>query len=46
MSPLAITGLGVVSPCGLGRASLSEAFADPEAAAARAFGGEPTVLER
>ena len=43
---LAITGVGVVSPLGLGQESLRDAFADPAAAARRAFGGEPTVLAR
>lgn len=44
MIPLAITGVGAVSPLGLGASSLAEAFADPRAATTRAFGGEPTVL--
>jgi 3-oxoacyl-[acyl-carrier-protein] synthase II len=43
---LAITGVGVVSPLGYGLASLREAFADPEKAREKAFGGEPTVLVR
>lgn len=44
MIPLAITGVGAVSPLGIGAASLEEALADPSAATKRAFGGEPTVL--
>lgn len=46
MRPLAITGVGQVSPLGLGLEALREAFADPEAAAERAFTGEPEVLTR
>lgn len=46
MKPLAITGAAVVSPVGIGASALREAFADPEAARAKAFGGEPTVLTR
>ena len=46
MRPLAITGVGQVSPLGLGLEALREAFADPEAAAKRAFTGEPEVLTR
>ncbi len=46
MKPLAITGVGLVSPVGSGFDALRDAFADPEAARARAFGGEPTVLTR
>ena len=46
MRPLAITGAGVVSPVGYGLGALREAFADPERARERAFGGEPTVLVR
>lgn len=46
MKRLAVTGVGVVSPLGYGLGSLREAFADPEKARARAFGGEPTVLVR
>ncbi|MBX3275261.1 MAG: hypothetical protein KF729_33655 [Sandaracinaceae bacterium] len=43
---LAVTGVGVVSPLGVGAGRLREAFEDPDAARARAFAGEPTVLER
>ncbi|MCA9607344.1 MAG: hypothetical protein KC619_17180 [Myxococcales bacterium] len=43
---LAITGLGVCSPVGIGVDALRAAFDDPAAAAARAFDGAPTVLER
>lgn len=46
MRPMAITGVGVVSPLGYGLGALREAFADGEAARARAFTGEPTVLPR
>ena len=46
MKPLAITGVGVISPLGLGHEALRDGFRDPDAARARAFGGEPTVLER
>lgn len=42
---LAVTGVGAVSPVGIGADALREAFDDPAAAAARAFGGEPTVLD-
>jgi 3-oxoacyl-[acyl-carrier-protein] synthase II len=43
--PLAITGLGVVSPLGVGRDTFAQALADPQAAAARAFGRRPTVID-
>lgn len=46
MRPLAVTGVGVVSPLGIGVEALRRGFADPEAATARAFGGTPTVLEK
>jgi 3-oxoacyl-(acyl-carrier-protein) synthase len=46
VKPLAITGVGVVSPTGYGIEALREAFEDVEAARRRAFGGEPTVLTR
>lgn len=42
---LAITGVGAVSPLGVGADALREGFADPRAAAERAFGGESTVLD-
>lgn len=45
MKPLAITGLGVVSPIGIGRAAFVAALRDPEAAARRAFARVPTVLD-
>lgn len=45
MKPLAVTGVGVVSPVGLGASALDEAYADPAAARERAFGGEPKVLD-
>ncbi|MGF1468053.1 MAG: beta-ketoacyl synthase N-terminal-like domain-containing protein [Sandaracinaceae bacterium] len=41
---LAVTGLGAVSPVGLGRSALHEAFGAPAAARARAFEGPSTVL--
>ncbi|MDH5491083.1 MAG: hypothetical protein OEY14_03960 [Myxococcales bacterium] len=41
MRPLALTGLGIVSPLGVGRAAFFEALADPEQAARQAF--EPTT---
>jgi 3-oxoacyl-[acyl-carrier-protein] synthase II len=46
MKPLAITGVGVVSPLGQGLGALREAFEDPAQARTRGFGGEPTVLVR
>ncbi|MFO0681646.1 MAG: beta-ketoacyl synthase N-terminal-like domain-containing protein [Sandaracinus sp.] len=44
MRPLAITGVGLVTPVGLDVASLRAAFADPSAARAKAFGGPVTAL--
>jgi len=44
MLPLAITGLGIVSPFGIGRAQFFSAMSDPEAAEARAFSGPHKVL--
>jgi 3-oxoacyl-(acyl-carrier-protein) synthase len=44
--PLAVTGLGVVSPLGIGREAYFAALGDPAAARARAFGGEPTVFDK
>lgn len=44
MQPLAITGLGVVSPLGIGRERFLEALRDPEAARRRAFAGPRSVL--
>lgn len=47
MRPLAITGVGLVSPVGYGLEALREAFHDVEAAREKAFGGgESTVLTR
>lgn len=44
MRPLAITGVGFVTPVGLDLASLRAAFDDPAAARARAFAGPVTAL--
>jgi len=44
MRPLAITGLGVVSPIGIGRAAFLAALRDPEAAQRRAFAQPSSVL--
>lgn len=44
MLPLAITGLGVVSPFGIGRAAFLEALRDPEAARRKAFSHPRSVL--
>lgn len=44
MQPLAITGLGVVSPIGIGRATFAAALRDPEAAQRRAFSQARSVL--
>ncbi len=44
MKPLAITGVGVVSPVGLDRMSFEASLSDPSAATARAFASTPTVL--
>lgn len=45
MKPLAITGLGVVSPLGVGRDAYFRELADPDAAERHAFGRAPTALE-
>ncbi len=45
MRPLAITGLGVVSPIAIGREALIAALADPEAAKKKAFAGEHTAFD-
>jgi 3-oxoacyl-[acyl-carrier-protein] synthase II len=42
--PLAITGLGVVSPIGIGRVAFLEALRDPEAARRKAFSQPRSVL--
>ncbi|MEM9192946.1 MAG: beta-ketoacyl synthase N-terminal-like domain-containing protein [Myxococcota bacterium] len=42
---LAITGVGVVSPLGVGRPAFEASLANPEAAREKAF-GTPTVLDR
>lgn len=44
MLPLAITGLGVVSPFGIGRAEFLAALRSPEEASDRAFSGARSVL--
>jgi 3-oxoacyl-[acyl-carrier-protein] synthase II len=44
MLPLAITGLGVVSPLGIGRSAFLAALSDLGAAKQRAFSGARTVL--
>lgn len=44
MTPLAITGVGVVSPIGSGWSAFRAALNDPEAARRRAFAEPPTVL--
>jgi 3-oxoacyl-(acyl-carrier-protein) synthase len=44
MLPLAITGLGVVSPLGIGRESFTAALYDLAAAKVRAFSGPRSVL--
>jgi len=44
MLPLAITGLGVVSPVGIGREAFLAALQDPLAAKERAFSGRRAVL--
>lgn len=41
---LAVTGLGVVTPLGIGREAWRRALDDPHAAAEHAFGREPTVV--
>jgi len=43
--PLAITGLGVVSPVGVGREAFVAALGDPSAAAKSAFDGEHTAFD-
>ena len=45
MTPLAITGLGVVSPLGIGHAGFAEALDDVPAAQRRAFEHHPSVLD-
>jgi len=45
MKPLAITGLGVVSPLGIGHEALATALRDCDAAKERAFGGELSTLD-
>lgn len=45
MERLAITGLGLVSPIGIGRTAFQDALADPTAAREHAFGQAPTVLD-
>jgi 3-oxoacyl-(acyl-carrier-protein) synthase len=44
MRPLAITGLGVVTPVGIDLASFRAAFADPAAARERAFEGAVSAI--
>jgi 3-oxoacyl-[acyl-carrier-protein] synthase II len=44
MEPLAVTGLGVVSPLGVGRDAFARALGDPASVPERAFGRSPTVL--
>jgi 3-oxoacyl-[acyl-carrier-protein] synthase II len=44
MLPLAITGLGIVSPLGIGRAAFLAALGDPAQARKSAFGGTRGVL--
>ncbi|MFW6051168.1 MAG: beta-ketoacyl-[acyl-carrier-protein] synthase family protein [Myxococcota bacterium] len=44
MRPLAVTGLGVVSPLGVGREGFFAALGDPAAAERTAFAGTPTVV--
>ena len=46
MKPLAITGLGVVSPVGIGTDAFVSAFHDPQAAIRRAFEPDSTVLSQ
>lgn len=45
MKPLAVTGIGVVSPFGVGWEPFRAALSDPDSAAKRAFGGVSSVLE-
>lgn len=44
MLPLAITGFGIVSPLGIGRAAFTDTLRDPDAARRMAFGGTRSVL--
>jgi 3-oxoacyl-(acyl-carrier-protein) synthase len=44
MTPLAITGLGIVSPIGVGRSAFCEALTDPASAKRKAFSGPRSVL--
>jgi 3-oxoacyl-(acyl-carrier-protein) synthase len=44
MEPLVITGLGIVSPLGIGREAFLAALADPHEARRSAFGGARSVL--
>lgn len=44
MEPLAVTGLGVVSPLGIGRHAFRRALGDPSAAHDAAFAHSPTVF--
>lgn len=46
MTELVVSGMGQLSPVGLGRQALAKAYDDPDAAAARAFSGRSTVLPR
>ena len=45
MTPMAMTGLGVVSPIGMGRRSFWSALGDSDAARKMAFGGSSDVLD-
>lgn len=45
MKALAVTGVGVVSPLGVGWEAFRDALADPDAAQRQAFGRPSTVLE-
>jgi len=45
MIPIAITGMGVVSPIGVGREAFFDALADPDAAAEASFTMESSVLK-
>lgn len=44
MRPLAVTGLGIVSPFGVGREAFGAALAEPESARSKAFSGPRQVL--
>lgn len=46
MKPLAITGVGLISPVALGWQEMVSAFGDPTAARERAFGGESSALSK